>query len=39
MPSTDVAMPTATAHAFHLGSSGAGQATTPRKKTLTVEIR
>jgi hypothetical protein len=35
----DVAIPIATAQAFHWGSSGEGQATIPRKKTLIVEIK
>jgi len=39
MPATDVAMPAISAHIFQRGSSGDGQATAPRKPTLTVDTR
>ena len=38
IPATDTSMPQMTTIAFHWGSSGLGQATTPSKTTLTVEI-
>lgn len=39
IPMIDVAIPIVTAHAIHCGSSGWGQATAPKKATLTDEIR
>jgi len=39
IPRTDRAMPMIKAGSIHQGSPGVGQATIPRKKTLTIDVK